>query len=118
MSKINIDEIVKYYLNPKKYLNANKEKIKNEIQKLDDILLGASDDAEDLLVNLFSKYTSDSLDSDINKTIYKTRADEQGISATKGYKEIYFNEIIQNANDNTDGDILDVIISRPEDDYE
>ena len=118
MSKINIDEIVKYYLNPKKYLNANKEKIKNEIQKLDDILLGTSDDAEDLLVNLFSKYTSDSLDSDINKTIYKTRADEQGISATKGYKEIYFNEIIQNANDNTDGDILDVIISRPEDDYE
>lgn len=113
-----IDEIVKYYMNPKKYLNVNKERITEEIKKLDDILLNGSDDTEELLGVLFQKYSSGNLDSEIVKTIHKTRADEQGLSATRGYREIYFNEIIQNANDNTDGDTIDIIISKTENDYE
>ena len=113
-----IDEIVKYYMNPKKYLNVNKNSITKEIKKLDDILLNGSDDTEELLGGLFQKYSSGKLDSEIVKTIYKTRADEQGVKATIGYREIYFNEIIQNANDNTDGDKIDIIISKTEKYYE
>ena len=113
-----IDEIVKYYMNPKKYLNVNKNSITEKIKKLDDILLNGSDDTEELLGGLFQKYSSGKLDSEIVKTIYKTRADEQGVKATIGYREIYFNEIIQNANDNTDGDKIDIIISKTEKYYE
>lgn len=58
------------------------------------------------------------MEHSINSTIRKTRADEQGLSATKGYKEIYFNEIIQNANDNTTGESIRIILSNSNNNYE
>lgn len=114
-----IDEIVKYYMNPKRYPNNSKIDIKNAIETLNTILLSGDCKTSNVLVNtLFKKYSSDRLDVPINDTILKTRADEQGLSATKGYKEIYFNEIVQNANDNTTSDNLDIILSKKDNIYE
>ncbi|CAG7839631.1 hypothetical protein CLOHAE12215_01044 [Clostridium haemolyticum] len=114
-----VDEIVKYYMNPKKYPNDGKIAIEDAIKTLDTILLNGESGTTNVLVNtLFKKYTSNGLDAPINATILKTRADEQGLSATRGYKEIYFNEIVQNANDNTTSDNLDIILSKKGNIYE
>lgn len=41
---------------------------------------------------------------------FSKNATGDGTSSTKGYKEIYFNEIIQNANDITNGSCIDIYI--------
>ena len=114
-----VDEIIKYYMNPKSYPNSNRTIIEDAIRQIDSFLIeGESDITNGLMDTLFAKYTSEGLDAPINATIYKTRADEQGLSATRGYREIYFNEIVQNANDNTYGNNLDIILSKTDNNYE
>ncbi|WP_438349266.1 hypothetical protein ACP8HI_00805 [Paenibacillus sp. FA6] len=113
-----IDEIVKYYMNPKTYPNKDKNEVEKGIKELDRFLLDKNCEENEFFSALFERYTSDNVENPINSTIRKTRADEQGLSATKGYKEIYFNEIIQNANDNTTGESISIILSNINNNYE
>lgn len=105
-------------MNPKTYPNKNKYEVKKGIKELDRFLLDKNCEENGFFRAFFERYTSDNVEHSINSTIRKTRADEQGLSATKGYKEIYFNEIIQNANDNTTGESIRIILSNSNNNYE
>lgn len=118
-----IKEITYYYMNPDKYPNEKKKSTEDAIEELDALLSSLpTDSSQDenyegakLFELLCSTYSSD--DASIRSDIRKSRADEEGLSATRGYKEIYFNEIIQNANDNTDGDTIEVFVSKESGEY-
>lgn len=113
-----ISELATYYMNPDKYPNKNKDNIEREIKNINKGLLTNKETNCDLLQQIFGYYTSDDSTAPINSIIYKTRADEKGIAATREYKEIYFNEIIQNANDNTTGNKLEINVSKSDNQYE
>ena len=111
-----MNEIKIYTMNPKKYKKTNREKVETSIRILDDYLLNGKNEGKSLFDEFKKEYTSNNdLKNPIISTIYKTRADEQGMSATRLYKEIYFNEIIQNANDITDEDYILITLSRGND---
>lgn len=108
-----MNEMKIYTMNPKKYKKTNMEKIETSIRILDEYLLNDKNEGKELFEEFKKEYTSNNdLKNPIISTIYKTRADEQGLSATRLYKEIYFNEIIQNANDITDEDYILITLSR------
>lgn len=115
-----IDAILKYQIS-KKYIEEEK---RNEINKIIDkmnlfLLKDKNEEIRELCEEFFRQYSSDKLAGlGLNEYIYKQRADEQGLSATSGYSQIYFNEIIQNANDCTQGTELDIAIKKENDVYE
>lgn len=114
-----IDQIRIYYMNPDLYSKKNKEEIENAIKTLDNYLLCDDDTAEgkELFEALSERYSTADPNSPINTLMLQTRIDDEGISATKGYAQIYFNEIVQNANDNTTGTDLWVIVDKNSEDY-
>lgn len=104
-----VEEIRNYYMNPGKYPEKNKYEIEQAIDNVNLYLKGEKNSKGESIFNgLSSEYSKNT--APINLLIRKTRADEEGVSATRGYKEIYFNEIIQNANDNTTGNRMNICV--------
>lgn len=108
-----LNSIKDYFMNPAKTLNDQRSKIEETINELDDVLKGTGKDSG-LCEDFFDFLVKSSELIDIIK---KSRADEQGLSATRGYKDYYFNEIIQNANDNTKGTVITISVSKENDYY-
>lgn len=112
------DKIKHYIINENNFNAEDKEECEQIIKNLNTFLLSENLD-NDVFEEFKNRYNSKeneymNLDKPIISTIVKTLADEQGISSTREYGEIYFNEIIQNANDITTGDCIDIYISKDE----
>lgn len=106
-----LSQIKKYYISPEKFPNESKREVERSIGHLNRMLI-QEEPADELLKEVLSKYTTDSIDFDMNRMMYQSISDKDGFSTTKGYREIYFNEIIQNANDNTRGDTVDITVRK------
>ena len=114
-----IDEIRIYCMNKESYPNGNKKEIEKYIDLMDAYLKKGNGDkeSENLVLALCGNYSSDKSDTPINTLMRQSRADDDGVSATRGYKEIYFNEIVQNANDNTNDSYLNIYVNIDKDVY-
>ncbi len=108
--EITADDIANYFISPGKYAG-DKKLLQDKIQKLDRYLLHPAlcnvcekqEETEAETIRLYDSLCSRCANETLlPAVIRKTLADTQGLSATKHYRESYFNEIIQNANDNTD----------------
>ena len=116
---ISINDIKLYFLNPKKY-TGSKTEIQEKIKEIDEFLLSNGENEADS--NLFSffqtEFTSENdLKNPIISAIHKTLADNQGLSSTRNYREIHFNEIIQNANDLPSVNEITITLSLEENNY-
>ncbi|NQX62599.1 hypothetical protein [Paenibacillus qinlingensis] len=109
-----LDAIKIFYMSPQKYTK-DRQNLQNKINLLDDYLKGHDTEEGRNLFTAFSEVYSgkDNLRVPIIDTVYKTIKDDLGLSATRLYREIYFNEIIQNANDLPNSE--DVMITLDED---
>ena len=118
--KEKIDEIRKYYMNPKSYPDKYKQEIETAISTMDDYLKNRKKDkdSEELISELCNVYSSNESITPINSLMRQSRADDDGVSATRGYREIYFNEIVQNANDNTNDNYLNIYANIVNDVYD
>ena len=110
-------DLTTYMIGSKIFLKDEKEDIKKQIDDTDDYLFGNDNGHGEAIFNIFSKKYSDNnnIDTPIILTILQEHAG--GLSATKNYKEIYFNEIIQNANDLSGAEDITIELSKDNNNY-
>lgn len=101
------DDIKNYYISPGRMTKEKTGNVKGTIDEIDAALFGNPS-----LVCLQDFFEYLKKNCRLEELIRQQRADEQGLAATRNYGEFYFNEIIQNANDNTDGEDIAICFGK------
>lgn len=118
---MNLKELSRYFQSPERYNKEKKTGIETLIATLDRELKGSDQknpENNPLFRELRDFYSDSERENPITQIMYQTNSTEKGLHATNQYKEIYFNEIIQNANDLSQGEEVSILLEdEDEQDY-